>query len=43
MREDLVSGLEKALAGDLSPKDALDEAAEKMNLKLKDYLELYGQ
>ena len=43
MREDLVSGLEKALAGELSPKDALNEAAEKMNLKLKDYLELYGK
>ena len=43
MREDLVSGLEKALAGELSPKDALNEAVEKMNLKLKDYLELYGK
>jgi len=43
IREDLVSGLEKALAGELSPKDALNEAAEKMNLKLKDYLELYGK
>ncbi|MBN2395165.1 MAG: ABC transporter substrate-binding protein [Candidatus Atribacteria bacterium] len=43
MREDLVSGLEKALAHELTPKEALDEAAEKMNLKLKDYLEFYGQ
>jgi sn-glycerol 3-phosphate transport system substrate-binding protein len=43
MREDFVSSLEKALAGQLSPEDALNEAAEKMNQKLQDYLELYGQ
>jgi len=43
MREEFRSSYEKALAGDLSPKDALDEAAEKMNLLLKDYLELYGK
>jgi len=35
--------LEKSLAGQISPKDALNEAEEKMNLLLKDYLELYGR
>ncbi len=43
MREIFVSSLEKSLAGQLSPKDALNEAEEKMNLLLKDYLELYGK
>jgi len=43
MREVFVSSLEKSLAGQLSPKDALNEAEEKMNLLLKDYLELYGK
>ena len=43
MREIFVSSLEKSLAGQLSPKDALNEAEEKMNLLLKDYAELYGK
>jgi len=43
MREIFRSDFEKALAGELSPKNALDEAAEKMNALLKDYLELYGK
>jgi sn-glycerol 3-phosphate transport system substrate-binding protein len=43
MREVFVSSLEKSLAGQLSPKDALNEAEAKMNLLLKDYLELYGK
>ncbi|GAI68784.1 unnamed protein product [marine sediment metagenome] len=43
MREIFVSSLEKSLAGQLSPKDAINEAEEKMNLLLKDYLELYGK
>jgi len=42
MREHFRAALEKAIAGDLSPKEALDEAAEKMNQLLKDYAELYG-
>ena len=42
MREDFVSSLEKALSGQVSPEDALNEAADKMNQKLQDYLELYG-
>jgi sn-glycerol 3-phosphate transport system substrate-binding protein len=43
MREHFRAALEKSIGGELSPKDALDEAAEKMNLLLKDYLELYGK
>ncbi|MFH1535765.1 MAG: ABC transporter substrate-binding protein [Patescibacteria group bacterium] len=43
MREVFVSSLEKSLAGQLSPKDALNEAEAKMNLLLKDYAELYGK
>ncbi|GAG79099.1 unnamed protein product, partial [marine sediment metagenome] len=42
MREHFRAALEKAIAGDLSPKEALDEAAQKMNQLLKDYAELYG-
>jgi len=43
MREHFRAALEKSIGGELSPKDALNEAAEKMNLLLKDYLELYGK
>lgn len=43
MREVFVSSLEKSLSGQLSPKDALNEAEAKMNLLLKDYAELYGK
>ena len=43
MREIFVSSLEKSLSGQLSPKDALNEAEQKMNLLLKDYAELYGK
>jgi sn-glycerol 3-phosphate transport system substrate-binding protein len=43
MREIFVSSLEKSLAGQLSPTDALNEAEEKMNILLKDYEELYGK
>ena len=43
IREIFVSSFEKSLAGQLSPKDALNEAEEKMNLLLIDYLELYGK
>lgn len=43
MREHFRAALEKSIGGKLSPKDALNEAAEKMNLLLKDYLELYGK
>jgi len=43
MREIFVSSLEKSLAGQLSPKDAINEAEGKMNLLLKDYAELYGK
>ena len=43
MREHFRAALEKSIGGKLSPKDALDESAEKMNLLLKDYLELYGK
>jgi len=43
MREVFVSSLEKSLSGQLSPKDALNEAEQKMNLLLKDYAELYGK
>lgn len=43
MREDMVSGLEKALSHKLSPRDALNEAVAKMNQRLQDYLELYGK
>jgi len=43
MREHFRAALEKSIGGELSPKDALNESAEKMNLLLKDYLELYGK
>jgi len=43
MREHFRAALEKSIGGELSPKDALNEAAEKMNALLKDYLELYGK
>jgi len=43
MRDLFRAALEKAIAGELSPKDALNEAAEKMNALLKDYAELYGK
>jgi len=43
MRDLFRAALEKAIAGELSPKDALDKAAEKMNALLKDYAELYGK
>lgn len=42
MREHWRAALEKAIAGDLSPKEALDEAAQKQNRLLEDYAELYG-
>jgi len=43
MREHFRAALEKSIGGELSPKDALNEAAEKMNALLRDYLELYGK
>lgn len=43
MREHFRAALEKSIGGELSPKDALNEAAEKMNALLKDYVELYGK
>ena len=43
IREHFRAALEKSIGGELSPKDALNDAAEKMNALLKDYLELYGK
>jgi len=43
MREIMVASLEKSLAHQLSPKEALNEAEKKMNQLLKDYAELYGK
>jgi sn-glycerol 3-phosphate transport system substrate-binding protein len=43
MREHFRAALEKAIAHQLSPREALDEAAAKMNQLLADYYELFGE
>ena len=41
IRQHVRAAIEKATSGQMSPKDALDEAAKEANRVLKEYAELY--